>query len=81
MKAVEATVGEMQSTDKTVHLKVDDDTNGNATVDDRGFAIAAACRVAKKKVWLTYTSFTAPKGKGEVGTFSGVELGTDDFTD
>lgn len=80
MKAVQASVGGMKSSDTTVHLKVDDDTNGKATVNDRGFAIAAAAKAAGKKVWLTYTGFAPAGGTGEVGVFSGAEIGTDDWT-
>jgi hypothetical protein len=80
MKAVQARVGLMRSSDTTVHLKVDGDTDGRAEVNEHGFAIAAAAHEAGKSVWLTYAGFTPPKGTGEVGGFSDVEIGTDDWT-
>ena len=72
----QASVGAMNSTDKTVHLKLinDQDTNGQAELDAFAFAIAAAALGDGRPVLLSYTSYDAPKAGSTQGTFHGAVL-------
>ena len=71
----EARVLLCRSWDRSVYLYVDDQTKGFASLDEAGFAIAAACQAADRPVSVRYWGH-APEW-GAVGRFDGVLLAVD----
>ncbi len=75
-KARQAWVLHSRSWDKHVYLWMDERTKGFVEVDDRAFAIAAACEAADRPVAVTFWGYD-PNWSDGSGHFDGVLLAMD----
>ena len=73
--ACEARVLLCRSWDRSVYLYVDPDVKGFASLDEAGFALAAACQAAGRPVAIRYWGHSP--AWGAVGRFDGVLLAVD----
>lgn len=71
-----ATVGLCRSFDARIYLEIGKRVRGFVTVDARGFAIAAACQAAGRKVAVQAWGH-APEAEGGLGRFDGALLAID----